>query len=821
VHRVAERYMRAGLAAIPVPPKAKNPNRPGWQHERHTIEDIPNLWNNGQGIGLLWGEPSGGHVDVDLDWPEARSVASYLLPNTKTFGRGGSPHSHRVYRTEGRIPRTKRYKLSGDGDDRSVVELLSTGTQSLVPPSVHESGEVRSWDKGRIARVDGAALEQAVADVATAALLARKWPGKGTRHDYVLAATGYIARRLPHERVERIMEAAIAASGDEEAAERRGDVRDTLETIASGLPATGGPTLDQLAPGVPDQLRRWHGWGSERAEPRADAPHSNGDKKKLTANEIADAVTAGDHFAQDAGGKLYRFSGGTYNQYAERYIRRRVKELLEDSGRADEWSSHKANEVVEYIRADAPELWERPPLDEVNVLNGILNVETRELREHDPAFLSPVQIPVRYDPEAACPAWEKFVAEVFPEDARDLAFELAADLITPSRSAQKAILLLGEGSNGKSTYLRALTALVGSTNAAGTSLHKLESNRFATTRLIGKLANICPDLPSGHLTETSVFKALTGGDYLDAEYKYARDSFEFMPYCRLVFSANHVPRSGDASHAFFRRWLVVPFNRTFEPGEQTPREELDSKLSDPRELSGVLNRALEVLPRVRREGFSESESMREAHEEFRAMTDPVSVWLTQKTITGPDVFVPQDNLVNAYNSEASARGHVVMSKTAFTQALKRVRPEVEIKQRTYNGKSHVRCYIGIALKDSGPEGDGGHRASGDNDINDFNDFSPIVSDSVKGGDGGLEISEETNKEKVVKPVKPVNADEDLRGAVGGLLADPPDWLPGQMAALRKDPALLLPTCAAISHVLFGTYERREEVRPIIEEVLRK
>src|SRR5207302_650232 len=129
--------------------------------------------------------------------------------------------------------------------------------------------------------------------------------------------------------------------------------------------------------------------------------------------------------------------------------------------------------------------------------------------------------------------------DTFPPDARAVAWEILADLLTPDRSIQKAALLAGEGGNGKSRFLAATSAFAGRRNVANLSLHKIEADRFAAARLLGKLANICADLPSDHLTGTSVFKAITGGDAIAAEYKY-RDSFEFAPFCRLLFSANYL-----------------------------------------------------------------------------------------------------------------------------------------------------------------------------------------------------------------------------------------------------------------------------------------
>ncbi|MBA2442599.1 MAG: hypothetical protein H0V53_09370 [Rubrobacter sp.] len=432
--------------------------------------------------------------------------------------------------------------------------------------------------------------------------------------------------------------------------------------------------------------------GSAKADPISEIP-----PEKLSATKVlADVICSDNHFAQDAGGKLYRYSGGVYRLYAERYIQQQVKAILEQQGLWDKWSSHRASEVVEYIRVDAPDLWERPPLDRVNLANGILDLNTRELAPHSTGFLSPVQLPVEYDSEARCPEWERFVRTTFPEDAQELAFEVIADLMTPDRSIQKALLLIGEGDNGKSVYLRAVGAFVGSTNVAGVSIHKLESDRFAASRLVGKLANICPDLPSEHLSQTSVFKALTGGDVLNAEYKY-RESFEFVPYARMLFSANSAPRASDASHAFFRRWLVVPFEASFTEEQKVPREVLDSRLADPQELSGVLNKALEVRAKVREKGFTESASMREAAEEFREMTDPVSVWLSQNTVEGAEVYVSKDALAQAYNASCDKAGRSGMNKRAFGKALRRIRPNVEEGQRSILGRM-TWCWTGIGLK---------------------------------------------------------------------------------------------------------------------------
>jgi putative DNA primase/helicase len=269
--------------------------------------------------------------------------------------------------------------------------------------------------------------------------------------------------------------------------------------------------------------------------------------------------------------------------------------------------------------------------------------------------------------------------------------------MVPATWLQQGILLTGEGCNGKSVYLSLLVRFLGRHNVATVALHRLEADKFAVSRLVGKLANICADdLPSEHLAGTSTFKALTGGDTLSAEHKF-KDSFDLAPFARLVFSANHPPRSADSSAAFFRRWKVIPFDHIFAPDEQIPRDVLDGRLQAEPELSGLFNKALDGLRRVQQQRrFSEPESTRAAWRDFHATTDPLAVWLDRYTMDDPDCVVTKQALRIAYNAAVEREGRPAMTAKSFGQALYRLRPDIEERQRMIGGK-YQWCYVGIGL----------------------------------------------------------------------------------------------------------------------------
>ncbi len=183
-----------------------------------------------------------------------------------------------------------------------------------------------------------------------------------------------------------------------------------------------------------------------------------------TAVWAGDIVDLGNHFAQDESGSLYYYAKGAYRTGGEPFIKSVFKDHLAGTRRSDDWTTRTANEVVEYVRLNAARLMEQPHKDFVCVRNGLLHLADRTLYPHRPEYLSPVQLPVDYDPSATCPAVDKFIGQVFPDDAIDVAYEIPGVLGVAGLGQDKAIMIVGPGGNGKGVYLNVITQLIGSSN---------------------------------------------------------------------------------------------------------------------------------------------------------------------------------------------------------------------------------------------------------------------------------------------------------------------------------------------------------------------
>jgi len=287
--RAAAALIRRGVAVIPVPAGEKNPGRPGWESLRITEEEIPNYWTNGQNVGLLCGKPSGNRVDVDLDPDEAVKIAGRFLPPTLTSGRESRPHSHWWYVAPG--AKSRDWK---DTDRSKLIELRSTGRQTLVAPSTHPDGDAYIWHPGlEMEEIPSDELVARCQELATATLIARHVPPAGGRHDYALALAGFLLRpgRLDEEITLKLLRAgwhAAGADSREAIRDLEGIVSDTAENLAAGEPVVGGPTLKEYAPGIVRLLCKWWSW--ERKAQAEDKPEEKEERRNQADRLIGYAL---------------------------------------------------------------------------------------------------------------------------------------------------------------------------------------------------------------------------------------------------------------------------------------------------------------------------------------------------------------------------------------------------------------------------------------------------------------------------------------------------------------------------------------------------
>jgi putative DNA primase/helicase len=258
-------YHSRGWFPIPVPPGKKIPIIQGWQNLRLKREDLPHHFSNGTNVGLLLGSTSANLIDVDLDWPEAQAMAPEFLPITSRIsGRSGAPRSHYFYIAEP-IAKTKKFEdplLKGNKTERAmIVEFRSTGTQTIVPPSLHPSSEHYVWhEEDDPATVSSELLLKQIGILAACAITSRYWQ-IGKRHDMALSISRILLTAgWSIEDTEHFIVTAATIASDNEVEDRRKTVRDTAERLRKGESATGIPRLATLIPkDVVERIVIWSG----------------------------------------------------------------------------------------------------------------------------------------------------------------------------------------------------------------------------------------------------------------------------------------------------------------------------------------------------------------------------------------------------------------------------------------------------------------------------------------------------------------------------------------------------------------------------------
>ncbi len=397
-----------------------------------------------------------------------------------------------------------------------------------------------------------------------------------------------------------------------------------------------------------------------------------------------------DHLAENenviyCGDSYYFYENGVYTAKNDKTAQRRVRSYMNTRYatamdiRDTEWQWQiLVDKTVREINVN-------PYL--INLKNGLYNVLTNELMPHDPKILSTIRLGGSYKPGAKCPAFLRYLKDVFPETEIPLIQEMMGYFLVPINKAQKSFVMVGKPDSGKSTFLNIVQdILLGHENVSNLTWKALDE-KFATVQLFGKLANIFADLPSGNIQDTGIFKSITGEDYITAQHKF-KEYFSFKPFCRLLFSCNNMPKNyTDRSDGFYRRLILIRFDHAI------PDDKKDSSLKEKLmlEADGILMWALEGLKRLMENNFrfSETASTRAELELYKAENSSVLAFISESNYSE----ILREDLYAAYQEYCNKNGHKVVSQIRFNKDVDGIRG----LERGQDTLTHRKTWKGIRL----------------------------------------------------------------------------------------------------------------------------
>lgn len=311
-----------------------------------------------------------------------------------------------------------------------------------------------------------------------------------------------------------------------------------------------------------------------------------------------------------------------------------------------------------------------PPQDVVlvNVQNGTLEISPQgfRLRPHQREDFLRYVLPFEYRPQADCAKFKAFLDRVQPDKpTQRVLSEYFGYVFTRHLKLEKMLVLYGSGANGKSVFFDIMNALLGRENITNFSLKNLDQEHNRAL-IVNALLNYGSEI-RGKI-DKDILKTLASGEPMQARLLY-HNSFTADNYAKLAFNANELPAEVEHNEAYFRRFLIVPFDVTIPEDERNPNlaREIIAE-----ELPGVLNWVLEGLNRLlQQHKFTHSEKVQQALAEYRTSSDSVALFLDEEGYR-PSITEEQTRkaLLSEYRNYCIDNGYRPCSDKSFGKRLK-------------------------------------------------------------------------------------------------------------------------------------------------------
>lgn len=722
----AKDYTRQGWRVIPIPHQSKAPRLKDWPNLWLTEEDLPQHFNGQpQNIGVLLGEPSGWLIDIDLDHRLAVDLAvNHLPPTPAVFGREGKPCSHYIYRVNGPVE-THKFSSKTEG---MLVEVRSTGQQTVLPPSTHVSGEKIEWEHGNTqpALVDPKDLIRSVEGLAQTV---REQLGEAEPASPCLESMLRMDMTDGKDGSKRLYAAACRVV-EHGLSDEAGIA--LIRQFEQQRPFPRTWTDEEILQRIRDAEQKvQRGEISDRSSKFASHGERDPESGKLVLSlkktlPTAEAYVKEFHAHPEArtlhcqNGLLLQWEGNRFAPLEDAAVKHILQPWLHDASMYKTTTNHvklvpfesnprTVNAALESIRSHvhlsetvtAPCWFETkvgdPPPDELLVgRSKLLHLPTGELLQPTPRLFSVNALAFDPDPQAQKPTrWLNFLDGIFDNDTPSI--ELLQDwfgyCLTSDTSQQKMLLIIGPTRSGKGTIARVLKELVGAENVCAPTTGGL-AGQFGLQPLIGKTLAIVSDARfCGKNTATVVERLLciSGEDALTVERKHI-DSVTLALPTRFMFLSNELPRLSDASGALTGRFVVLRTRQSFFGAED---HNLTGKLLA--EKPGILNWAIEGWKRLKSRGrFNMPSHAEQELQEMRDLGSPVGMFVRDKCEVGDSRRVKVDVMYTAWEHWCHREGHLEkLNKQTFGRDLAAAIATVRCRRGTGN----VRFYDGISLKE--------------------------------------------------------------------------------------------------------------------------
>lgn len=386
-------------------------------------------------------------------------------------------------------------------------------------------------------------------------------------------------------------------------------------------------------------------------------------------------------------GQLHIYDNGVYIADKKRIEFKMIKHIsiLKD---------HQRREILKYLDVFLPNSNKIIDARYIAFNNGVLDLATDKMLDYSPDMIITNKLAWDYKPGSYNQLMDKTLDKFSCNDkeVRAVIEECVGYCFYRRNELGKAFILLGDKSNGKSTFLDIVTTLLGEDNVSSLDVQEL-GDKFSTAMMYNKLADVADDIPDDFMRgrEIAVFKKVVTGNRIKGEYK-GQDPFSFNPYVKLLCSANSMPRTKDLTGAVMRRLVIIPFRAKFSKDDPNFDPWIKYKLCEKAPIEYLIVLAVEGLKRVlTNKGFTECQVVNQELKEYERENNPILSFIDT---------VGTDNIINKTTQEVFLQwvsfcddnGYIAGSAIGFGKQLKK-KLNLKTEVRSEKGKS-IRVYIG-------------------------------------------------------------------------------------------------------------------------------